>query len=127
MKTIACLFLVLCVSLSCNRAVLPNGTYSGRFVVENGLTSQEGLFQLEIMDKTYRCSGNSNRIPAGGSGTFSIAQNEVIFEDENMWTADFDWHLILNGTYNLSQKGDTLSIVKTQGATKYIYKIAVNP
>lgn len=125
MKTIALLILVSLGSLSCNKATMPNGSYSGRFIVEYSSNVQEGPFQLEIIDNTFHCSGNLNRIPAGGSGTFSISENEAIFQDENMWTADFDWNLILNGAYNLSQERDTLSLSKEEGNAKYIYKIAL--
>jgi hypothetical protein len=127
MKITAIIVLTAWVTLSCNKAPLPNGAYSGRFIVDYGSGVQEGPFKLEIKDNTYSCSGNENRIPPGGSGTFSVGQNEIVFQDENMWTADFDWNLILNGSYTLAQKGDTLSLTKVQGQAKYVYKIGIKP
>jgi hypothetical protein len=127
MKIIVFIALTAWVTLSCNRAPLLNGTYSGTFIVNYGSGIQEGPFQLEIKDNSYRCSGNENRLPAGGSGTFSFGQNEIVFQDENMWTADFDWNLILNGSYSLVQMDDTLSLTKKQGQAKYVYKIGLKP
>jgi hypothetical protein len=62
---------------------------------------------------TYSSSGNPDRIPAGGSGTFSILENKMIeFKDKNMWTADFDWNLILTGRFNYEIKGDSLILIR---------------
>jgi hypothetical protein len=127
MKIIPALLITTLFFQSCSEISLPNGIYNGRFVVESGTISNEGIFQLEILDNTFHCTGNENRMPAGGSGTFSMQKNEIIFHDENMWTADFDWNLILNGGYSAALKGDTLILVKEQGATKYIYKIDIKP
>lgn len=33
------------------------------------------------------------------------------FTDENAWTADFDWNLILNGIYDYSFDGKRLLLV----------------
>jgi hypothetical protein len=127
MKIILTLLITALFFQSCSKISLPNGSYSGRFLMESGTISNEGIFQLEILDNNFHCTGNVNRMPAGGSGTFSMSNNEIAFQDENMWTADFDWNLILNGSYSTSQEGDTLILVKEQGSTKYIYKIAVKP
>jgi hypothetical protein len=88
--------------LSCEKIQLTskNGTYKGTFTVtyNNGIV-RTGETTLELKNGEFSCSGNSNRIPAGGSGSFSMNENEITFLDENAWTADFDYNLILEGTY----------------------------
>ena len=104
------------------------GTYSGTFtnwnndpaantVILNGQTT------VTFSNNTYTSSGNDNKIPAGGSGTFKIEENFVNFVDRNVWTANFDWNLILNGSYTYSMKGDSLFLLKTLGYNHYRYEL----
>ncbi|MDR6561556.1 MULTISPECIES: hypothetical protein [unclassified Arcicella] len=72
----------------------------------------------------FSCSGNSNRIPAGGSGTFSSDNNKITFNDENAWTAEFDWGLILQGTYNYTFDGKKLQMsTDRNGIGNYNYHL----
>jgi hypothetical protein len=87
------------------------GTYKGTFTVTyRSGTPQTGQTTLELKDGKYSCSGNSNRIPAGGSGTYSFDNGKITFSDENFWTAEFDWNLILNGQYDYTFNGKKLKI-----------------
>ena len=45
-----------------------DGIYSGTFTVRYSNFSQSGTTTLELKDGKFTCTGNSNRIPAGGSG-----------------------------------------------------------
>jgi hypothetical protein len=72
-----------------------------------------GPVEVNFSSDSYQSTGNSNYIPAGGSGTFHILENKNIeFKNTNMWTANFDWNLILNGTYTYKLKGDSLILSK---------------
>ena len=75
------------------------GKYSGIFTVQYSNFSASGKTSLELKDGKFICIGSSNRIPAGGSGNYSVNNNKIIFEDRNFWTANFDWNLILNEEY----------------------------
>lgn len=99
-----------------------DGTYKGTFTVTYSSGTQTGQTILEFRNGKFSCSGNSGRIPAGGSGTFSWDSNKITFNDENYWTADFDWNLILNGTYNYTFDGKNLKISASKnivGSYKY--------
>ena len=71
---------------------------------------KSGKTTLVFENGRYTCSGNPDRIPAGGSGTYSIDNGKITFVDENFWTADFDWNLILGGQYDYQFDGKNLKI-----------------
>lgn len=102
-----------------------DGVYQGTFTVEysDGQVLSNSV-TVDIMANEYSSSSGSGRIPAGGSGTFEIRGDSIQFSDQNMWTADFDWNLILNGTYKYSSNGKelVLSADKNQVGT-YRYQL----
>lgn len=94
-----------------------DGTYKGFFyyIPPNGtqLTKSESEISVNLGGKEYTSTGNANRIPAGGSGKYSVlVNNEIEFYDEKVWTADFDWGLILNGNYKYEVKKDSLILTR---------------
>ncbi len=105
-------FLLLTLVFSCSSENKPieDGIYSGTFKVEYSNGFQTGATVLEFNADRYLCHGNQNRIPAGGSGTFMADDDQIVFQDESFWTADFDWNLILNGTYDYEFDGSNLKI-----------------
>lgn len=105
---------------------LPEGTYTGKFKVVYDTATFTGVTTLRLHGDTYQCERNDNRIPAGGSGTFTIRDNTIIFHDENMWTADFDWNLILKGEYNYTLDGKNLKLSMRKNGTMYEYDLVKN-
>ncbi len=107
-----------------NRAKIEDGIYTGTFKVLYPTGTHIGKTTLELRNSNYTCDGNSNRIPAGGSGTYEIEADSITFHDENIWTADFDWNLILKGTYNYSFNGKNLKIyIKKNNGGNYEYDL----
>lgn len=80
-----------------------SGTYEGTFTVEysNGGLSQSNPVTVSFSDNTFASTVGENRFPAGGSGKYELGVNSIIFTDDNIWTADFDWNLVLNGEYSV--------------------------
>ena len=104
--------------------IIMDGTYKGTFTVTYRSGTQSGQTTLELKDGKFSCSGNSNRIPAGGSGTFSSDNKKITFNDENVWTADFDWNLILNGEYDYTFDGKKLMLsADKNGVGNYKYDL----
>ena len=94
-----------------------NGTYTGEFYyVEPGKSLEDKVAapaSLTFSGENYTSQGGPERIPAGGSGRFDILKNKLVnFKDQNIWTANFDWGLILNGKYNYELKGDSLILTR---------------
>ena len=109
------IFIVLTIGIiSCKKDNNDNfsGTYVGTFTVTYIDSSTfTGSTTVNILNnRQYNCSGNTNHIPAGGSGTYSKGDNKIVFEDINLWTADFDWNLILNGEYDYLFDGNNLRL-----------------
>jgi len=95
---------------------IEDGTYSGTFTVKYNylvdLHSFSATTTLELKNGKYTCTGNSNRIPAGGSGNYSVNDSTIIFSDMNYWTCEFDHNLILNGEYYYIFDGKRLKFSK---------------
>jgi len=102
-----------------------NGTYTGTFTVEyaNG-NSYSNTVTVTLNHNQYVSSTGENRIPAGGSGGYYLEGNKIVFLDENLWVADFDWNLILSGEYDLqlADKSVEISAMKN-GVGFYQYKL----
>ena len=125
------LITVLC---GCEKADLSNlhGSFSGTFVYMDPVSSKapppSGPVTISFSGNTYQSTGNPNRIPAGGSGTFKIlSKEEISFEDRNFWTADFNWNTILKGNYNYIIKGDSLFLTRSENGLSIIeYRLKRN-
>lgn len=129
MKTISLLFIIFTLATcfsGCKKENLriEDGTYKGTFTVTYSSGTQSGYTTLVLKNGEFSCSGNTNKIPAGGSGTFSSSNSTVTFNDENFWTADFDWNLILSGTYDYTFNGENLKITANKnGVGNYTYDL----
>lgn len=61
--------------------------------------------EVTLLFHSGKWEGNSSRskYPALCKGNYTLKENTITFENECMWTADFDWSLILSGTFNIIQ------------------------
>lgn len=117
-------FLAL-ITASCDENSSPSvsldGNYSGYFYYippgETNVVKAPTPLSIKLDGTQFSVSKIFSKFPAGGSGTFSVLNNkEVDFKDENFWTADFDWNLILNGRYSYSIDKDSLILTRTRPA-----------
>lgn len=87
------------------------GTYTGEFhyISPVDTVKRTGPASISFKQQNFTSAGSTDRIPAGGSGSIEILDDKMIeFKDENIWTANFDWGLILNGKFKYEFKGDSL-------------------
>jgi heat shock protein HslJ len=114
---------VLAVLLACESdedqapAIGPlSGTYTGTFIRSSPLVKYEPA-SVTINFEGSRFSGYSNiaRYPAICRGTYTISGSTITFADECFWTADFDWTLILSGTFSMTVTGDELVLERSYG------------
>lgn len=113
---------MLIISLSfsaCTDKVSPvaklSGTFDGTFFYRpaSDLQVQSGSAKISFSENRYVSARNATYIPAGGSGTLEILMDDLIsFKDENIWTANFDWGLVLNGNFKYRFKGDSLILTR---------------
>jgi hypothetical protein len=112
--TILSLGFVACEKDSDNN-YFPNGIYKGSFKRYNVAGSQEAQVTISFDYPNWSGSSNISRYPALGKGTF-YSDNEVLkFKSTSVWTADFDWTLILDGAYIENRKGDSLIFTRSYG------------
>lgn len=86
-----------------------NGNYSGTFrtLVNGKLVMSD--FDVSLQSKQFKVTKGDKK----GSGSYQSSKvNELSFTDQNMWTADFNWNVLLNGSYTTEIKGDSLILTK---------------
>lgn len=117
LRTILAAALILVLSGCSDKLSLEalSGTYTGKFHYITPELSEKVTADAKVIftERSYSSQGNTNKIPAGGSGDFELQEGKILdFKDENIWTANFDWGLILNGRYNYDIKGDSLILTR---------------
>lgn len=119
MRLIICALVLLAILASCKKdnesdSARPiDGGYSGTFT-RTGMDTAR--VTLSLGENLYEGQSNTERYPAICRGSFELSQNVIVFADSCTWTANFDWTLILNGTYNISFLNDNgIRIWRTNG------------
>jgi hypothetical protein len=101
---------------------IKEGIYKGIFSAVNSSGTEKWQTTIELNNGKYFCLSDSNEMPACGSGTYTFDKKKIIFNDENFWTANFDWNLILNGEYQYTFDGEKLEISSDKKKVgKYVY------
>ena len=119
MKAFALILISCFVFAGCEKSkdqetpVQLDGAWFGTFS-RTGMDTANVMFQFQ--DNTFQGSSSKTKYPAICHGSFDIDQHSIYLIDSCTWTADFDWTLILNGTYNFSQTSDLeVRIWRTNG------------
>lgn len=70
--------------------------------------------------------GYANRYPVIGRGRVETGFDYITFTDSSVYTADFDWTLILQGKYKAFRQGDTVVFQREYGTQqKDIYRLSM--
>jgi len=77
---------------------------------------------IEFTSNQFSGESDVTNFPAVCTGTYTLEDGGIIFENECFFTADFDWTLILKGTYQYQVTGSRLEImrIKNDVTDKYI-------
>ncbi|PWJ42682.1 hypothetical protein [Sediminitomix flava] len=106
-----CILLFACEEKS-KQQPITEGTYIGTF-------SRNGTYSnVSLTLRGGEFSGESDllKFPAICVGRYIVRDNSIIeFIDDCVWTADFDWRLILYGEWKYSYENDILIIVNSIG------------
>jgi hypothetical protein len=108
---------------SCNENAEPTilsqeleGNYSGTFQRFSGETAGEiALVELNFENGNWEGTSSKQKYPALCNGTYKIENQEITFTNACFWTAEFDWTLILSGTYKFEQSQNTLKFERILG------------
>lgn len=99
---------------------LPESQYEGTFMrLAPGSEGPEKSVSLTLINGRYTGISDSLRYPAICEGTYSIEGRRITFTNECAWTADFDWTLILQGTYLIEEKPNETVFIQEIGANVF--------
>lgn len=100
------------------------GTYEGTFqrTVEG---NSQGIANVQLTFEGGLFNGNSDEqnYPVICSGSYSLNRSTIQFSNTCMFTADFDWTLILNGDFRIEREGNELILTKSDGVTVDRYSL----
>lgn len=124
---IACLWASCDSSVPTKRLDLQPGDYTGTFFrVSPVALYPVANVNLFLMEGEFRGDTDTNRYPAICPGTYAVSGTTVEFTNDCVWTADFDWSLILSGTFEFTATSDSLHLVKHNGDVTDIYRLKRN-
>lgn len=98
---------------SSDNQTLANGLYKGTF---NRAGMDTVNVSISVLQGNYEGQSDRQFYPAICRGSFTKDNSSITFRDSCTWQANFDWTLILNGNYQLSENGTRVRIWRTNGA-----------
>jgi len=99
---------------------LEDGMYTGTF----NRSSPTGDYitaniTITLEDGAFSGTSDVEKYPAIRNGTFSINEDKIDFEDACVWTADFDWTLILDSTFDITTEEDEIVLSRSYEGNVY--------
>jgi len=122
--SLCCLLLVLTSCKKDQAGPVSDGDYTGTFqrisLTGSGAVSN---VTLHLRSGSYSGSSDNARYPAICVGGWESSEGKLHFWDGCVFTADFDWTLILEGDFNYSIDGFHLKFWKTTGDHTDVYNL----
>jgi hypothetical protein len=101
-----------------------DGTYKGTFQRLHNGNGDISNVTITFSAKNWQGQSDVGRYPALCNGSYTMNGEIIHFANACMWTADFDWTLILNGDYKFSSKGNSIEIWRyAANGDKDVYKL----
>lgn len=117
---VCCMFLVSCQAGMMSDGALTDGRYVGMFLRTDPVAKyQPSNVTITIRGDRFEGSSSVRNYPAICEGTLRTDGASVDFQNDCFFTADFDWSLILSGTFRVSQERNTITLVKSHGDGRY--------
>lgn len=118
--TIIAIVCSLATIISCKKATtnvtITDGTYVGVFQRLISGTGNSAKVSLILKQGNWVGQSESPKYPALCNGTFKTSDaNEITFFENCIWTADFDWTLVLANKFSLQVSGKTYILTKDYG------------
>lgn len=92
------LFIVLIACNKNNEIISLEGRYAGTFS-RTGMDTV--VVEINFAGNAFEGQSTQSKYPAICHGSFELDKSKVIFNDSCVWTADFDWTLILSGEFSI--------------------------
>ena len=128
LSAILVFFLLSCEEEGLKYPLLPPGTYEGEYYRWSLATPDPEVahVHLSLYDGAFSGGSNMARYPAICNGKYWVSGTTAEFTDLCVWTADFDWTLILNGKFEITTDGDYFRLVQNKGDWVNVYKLKRN-
>lgn len=104
---------LVCLFSSCgsDQPQLLEGKYSGTFTRGN----ESSNVQLVFENGKFEGSSEVTKFPAICNGTYQVSGNKIEFTNSCAWTAEFDWSLILAGSWTFLKTNNQLTMTHSNG------------
>ena len=124
-------FLLLAALSACDKERFEKqieGNYTGSFQ----RTAPTGPYpvqqvSLHLNDNSFSGQSSNARQPALCHGRWEAGSSVIDFHNSCVWTADFDWTLILTGTFRYELNGTRLKMWKKTGDITDTYELTKIP
>ena len=104
-----------------------DGTYRGTFTVTHGSGLVEsGVVTISFVGGQYTCSPEQKYLPPSGSGLYVIVADTIRLTDTAAHTAEFDWTLILNGSFSFQLNGSDVVLSQQDSEHQRYRRIDLN-
>lgn len=104
-------FVVVLFSCDTDQPQLLEGNYSGTFTRGNESSTVELIFE----NGKFEGSSEITKFPAICNGTYQVSGNKIEFTNSCAWTAEFDWTLILSGSWTFQKTNNQLILTHSNG------------
>jgi hypothetical protein len=115
MAKILILFIGVTSILSCNKDNDGQATIEGQYVGTFQRGGNSSKVELTLSSENFSGESDTVKFPAICNGNYSIWDRTIEFENQCPWTAEFDWSLILGGTWNFNIDNEILILTNSIG------------
>ena len=118
MRNLLIVAIVCLVFISCEKEknLGISGSFSGKFFRTTPAGHMpESQVTVHLNNGAFSGQSSDARYPAICHGAVSKSSGKLVFASACMWTADFDWTLILDGEYQYEYNGERLKFWKQTG------------
>lgn len=129
MKKVLFIITLIALMTSCDKNedenIVLDGTYAGTFQRQTGAPADTAVtVQLTFTGQQFNGAGDWSAYPAICHGTYQLQGDSIRFDNGCVFTADFDWTLILGGKYDIYAIADQVIMTRTYGnQSKDIYNL----
>ena len=95
-----------------------SGNYSGTFE-RNGVSTP---IQITFDNGTFNGQSAVEKFPAICNGIYTSNGDQITFTNNCIWTADFDWTLILSEEWTFERDQSELTLTKANGDTYRLFR-----
>ena len=93
-----------------------NGSFQGSFKRDDKTAN----VTLNLNNNVFSGTSDVDKFPAICNGIYTISENNIFFMNECIWTADFDWTLILSGNWSYDLNPNSVLTMTEDNGDQYI-------